>query len=94
MWTKRQGIIVWLRHLKHLRKIRRYGHIIYASKKLKYAVLYVNQEEIDDLMEKLSMLPFVTKVEPSYKPYVNTNYENSRPDQAKEYDYKYGFFNS
>ncbi|TCT26895.1 uncharacterized protein YlbG (UPF0298 family) [Melghiribacillus thermohalophilus] len=94
MWTKRQGLIVWLRHLKYLRKIRRYGHIIYSSKKLKYVVMYVNQDEAESLAEKLQSLPFVTRVEPSYKPYVNQNYKNSRPDQAKEYDYKYGFFHS
>ncbi|MCP8616629.1 YlbG family protein [Salirhabdus salicampi] len=91
MWTKRQGLVVRLKNMKHLRKIRRYGHVIYASKKLKYVVLYVDQDEIDDVCESLQQIPFVAKVEKSYKPFIKTEYENSKPDKAKEYDYKYEF---
>ncbi|MEW9676581.1 DUF2129 domain-containing protein [Lentibacillus sp. L22] len=90
MQTKRQGIIVWFQHMKNLRQIKRYGHIIYASKKLKYAVLYVNQEDVEDTEKKLLKLNFVSKIDRSHKPFIRTNFENAKPDKAKEYDYKMG----
>ncbi|GGD19256.1 hypothetical protein N780_00065 [Pontibacillus chungwhensis BH030062] len=90
MFTKRQGLVIWFQHMKNIRQIKRYGHLVHASKKHKYALLYVNQDEIEDVMTKLSKLHYIQKVEPSYKPFIRTEYENSKPDKAKEYDYKYG----
>ncbi|MFC0524018.1 YlbG family protein [Pontibacillus salicampi] len=90
MFTKRQSLVIWFQHMKHVRNIKRYGHLIYVSKKLRYAIIYVNQEEIESTMDKLSRLHYVSKVERSYKPFINTEFENSKPDKAKEYDYKYG----
>lgn len=89
MRTKRQGLIVWFQHMKNLKQIKRYGHLIYTSKKLKYAVLYVDQAEVEDIEYKVMKLSFVSKIERSYKPFVRTDYENSNPDKAKEYDYEY-----
>lgn len=90
MRTERQGLIVWFQHMKNLKQIRRYGHLLYSSKKLKYAVIYVNQAEIEDTEHKLLKLSFVSKVDQSYKPFIRTDYENAKPDKAKEYDYKMG----
>ncbi|MCA1023394.1 DUF2129 domain-containing protein [Halobacillus litoralis] len=88
--TNRQGLIVYFQHMKNIRQIKKHGHLIYASKKMKYALLYVNQEDVEFKMEKLERLPFVSRVVPSYKPEVRTDYENSKPDKAKQYDYKMG----
>ncbi|HLR66039.1 YlbG family protein [Virgibacillus alimentarius] len=89
MRTNRQGLIVWFQQMKNLKQIKRYGHLIYRSKKLKYAVLYVDQDELEDIQKKLMKHSFISKVETSYKPFVRTNYENSKPDKAKQYDYEY-----
>ncbi|SFJ92611.1 Uncharacterized protein YlbG, UPF0298 family [Halobacillus dabanensis] len=88
--TKRQGLIVYFQHMKNIRQIKKHGHLIHASKRMKYALLYVNQEDIDYKMEKLERLPFVSHVVPSYKPDIRTDYENAKPDKAKQYDYKMG----
>ncbi|MBN8234327.1 DUF2129 domain-containing protein [Halobacillus kuroshimensis] len=88
--TNRQGLIVYFQHMKNIRQIKKHGHLIYASKKMKYALLYVNQEDVEFKMEKLERLPFVSRVVPSHKPEVRTDYENSKPDKAKQYDYKMG----
>ncbi|HLR80315.1 MAG TPA: DUF2129 domain-containing protein [Bacillota bacterium] len=88
MRVKRQGLIVGLQHMKKLRKIKKLGHLIFASKRMKYAVLYVNQSDIERVEKQLHRYPFVTKVFRSYKPCVRTKYENALPDQAKKYDYK------
>ncbi|AST92170.1 YlbG family protein [Sutcliffiella cohnii] len=90
MLTDRQGVIVWLYSLKQAKLLRRYGNVIYISKKLKYGIFYCNMEETASLIEKLEKQSFVKKVDVSYRPYVKTQYENSRPDKAKEYDYKMG----
>ncbi|AIE59533.1 YlbG family protein [Bacillus methanolicus] len=90
MFVQRQGIIVWLYSLKHAKMLRRFGNVHYVSKRLKYVVLYCNLEETEMLLEKLQSFPFVKKVEPSYKPFLKMEFENSKPDKAKEYDYKMG----
>lgn len=90
MRIKRQGIIVWFQHMKNIKQLKRYGHLLYASKKLKYAVIYVDQTELEDIENKILKLSFVSKIDRSFKPFVQTNYENAKPDKAKQYDYKMG----
>ncbi|CAG9619833.1 YlbG family protein [Sutcliffiella rhizosphaerae] len=90
MLSQRQGIIVWLHSLKQAKLLRRYGNVIYISKKLKYVLFYCNLEEAESLLEKLNKQSYIKKVELSPKPTIKTHYENSRPDKAKEYDYKMG----
>jgi uncharacterized protein YlbG (UPF0298 family) len=90
MLGQRQGIIVWLYSLKHAKMLRRFGNVHYVSKKLKYVVLYCDLEEAEELMTKIKSFSFVKKVEPSYKPFLKEQFENSKPDKAKEYDYKMG----
>lgn len=84
----RQGLIVYVHHLKQAKSLRRYGHVHYISRKLKYVVLYCDQDEIEVTMAKMIRLPYVKNVVPSYRPFVSTEFENAKPDKAKEYDYK------
>lgn len=88
MRVSRQGLVVWYKHKKNLRQIRRYGHLIYASRRLKFALIYVNRDEIEEIEKKLNKLPFVKKTERSYRPFLSTNVENVKMDEAKLYDYK------
>jgi uncharacterized protein YlbG (UPF0298 family) len=88
MRVKRQGLIVWFQHRKNIKQIKRHGHLLYISRKLKYAVIYVNESDMDNTEEKLLKLPFVSKVERSYKPYMQTDFQNAIPDEAKQYDYQ------
>ncbi|GAA5414993.1 hypothetical protein Pryu01_00017 [Paraliobacillus ryukyuensis] len=90
MRTNRQGLIIWFQHMKNIKQIKRYGHLIYVSKNMKYAVVYVNQDEIEDKLMKLEKLPFVSRVDKSFKPSIKTEFENAKKDKAKEYDYKMG----
>lgn len=90
MTVNRQGIIIYFQHMKNLRQIKKHGHLIYASKKSKYAVLYVDRERYEEIMERMDRMPFVSRVLPSHKPDIKTDYENAKPDKAKQYDYKMG----
>lgn len=90
MRTERQGLIVWFQHMKNVKHIKRLGHLLYVSKKLKYAVLYVDMKDVESVEERLLRYAFVSKVEHSQKPFLETNYDNAIPDEAKQYDYKMG----
>jgi uncharacterized protein YlbG (UPF0298 family) len=90
MIGQRQGIIVWMHSLKQVKVMRKYGNIHYVSKRLKYVVIYNDMENVESIIAKLKALPYVKHVEPSYKPFLKVEFENSRPDKAKEYDYKIG----
>ena len=57
---------------------------------MRYAVIYVNQEELEEIEEAMLKLSYIIKVDRSYKPFIETNYENAIPDKAKIYDYKMG----
>lgn len=90
MFGERQGIIVWLYSLRNVKMLRRFGNIHYVSRRLKYVVLYCNMEDAEKTMEKIKKFSFVKRVEPSFKPFLRIEFENSKPDKAKEYDYKMG----
>ena len=88
--NERQGLIVYVHQLKHAKSLRKYGHVHYISRKQKYVVLYCDREDIEMMTIKLQRLPFVKDVVESYRPFVKTEFENEKPDKAKEYDYKTG----
>ncbi|MGJ9458543.1 YlbG family protein [Oceanobacillus sp. CF4.6] len=90
MNTNRQGIVVWFQHMKNIKQLKRYGNLIYTSKKLRYAIIYVDQAEIEEVEMKMMKHSFVSKIERSYKPFIRTDFENAKPDKAKQYDYKMG----
>ena len=73
MFGQRQSMIVYLHSLKHAKILRKYGNIHYISKRLKYAVVYCDMEQIEHMMHKLNKLPFVKKIEQSYRPYLKRN---------------------
>ncbi|MFC5712264.1 YlbG family protein [Thalassorhabdus alkalitolerans] len=90
MITERQGLAVWLRSLKHVRQLRKFGNVHYVSKKMKYAIVYCNKEDTDETAKKIESLHYVKKVEPSMRPYVSTEYQSKVPDKVKSYDYNMG----
>ncbi|SEN64200.1 Uncharacterized protein YlbG, UPF0298 family [Amphibacillus marinus] len=90
MRSNRQGLIIWFQHMKNIKQLKRYGHLIAVSRELRYAVIYFDQEEIEDYVIKIERLPFVSKVDYSYKPFVRREFDNTKIDKAKEYDYKMG----
>ena len=41
--TDRQGLVIYINNAHVLRRLRRYGHIMYYSRRLHYVILYVDQ---------------------------------------------------
>ncbi|NDI33497.1 YlbG family protein [Chengkuizengella sediminis] len=85
MFTGRTGLIIWVKHIKALRLVERYGNIHYVSKKLKYVVLYVNEDKVEQVIVQLNKLNFVTNVERSYRREIKTEYDTNVPDKTRFY---------
>ena len=62
---QRQSLIVFLNSISDQYKLRRYGDIVYFSKKFAYCILYVNKKDIEQVCQDLNSLDFVEKVEKS-----------------------------
>ena len=71
---QRQGLVVWVYSLKQLKTLRRYGTIMYVSRRLKYVYLYLDRDEIAATSHKLIKLRFVKRVEPSHRPELKTEF--------------------
>ncbi|TCS78237.1 YlbG family protein [Tepidibacillus fermentans] len=67
MIPKRTGLVVWVNDLRAARNLERIGNIHFISKRLKYVVLYINERDLRKTISYLERLPFVTKVERSYR---------------------------
>lgn len=74
--NERQGIIVWVYSLRHFKTLKRFGLIHYASRRMKYVVMYINQSDVEMTQKKLNELHFVRKVELSYRPFINLDFKD------------------
>jgi uncharacterized protein YlbG (UPF0298 family) len=63
--VKRKSLIVYFRNPKVLKKVEKFGDIAYFTKKKKYAILYVNETELNQKMAEIKALKLVRKVEES-----------------------------
>lgn len=78
MIGNRSGLIVWIHQLKQGRILRKYGHVHYISKRMKYAILYCETEKLDAIIRDLESLRAVKRVEKSYLQEIKTTYEKKR----------------
>lgn len=85
MFTARSGIIIWVNDLKATKNFERYGTVHYVSKRMHYVVLYVNTERLEDTFKHLQKLPYVKKVERSYRNEIKTEYSSDIPDKTRFY---------
>lgn len=88
MRERRLGVAVWVKNTRAAKNLRKFGTIHYISKRLHYVSMYVDANQIDDTIRIMEKLHFVTKIERSHRHEIPVEYNNARPDKAKEYDYK------
>lgn len=74
--NERQGIVVWVYSLRHLKTLKRFGLIHYVSKRMKYVILYINEAEMETAEKKLANLHFVRRIELSYRPSINMDFKD------------------
>ncbi|QMU07466.1 YlbG family protein [Levilactobacillus suantsaii] len=81
----RQSLIVYTYSLKQTRQLKRYGTVMYVSKKMRYVVLYVDQDQVTDLVDQLQHLRFVKRVVPSDRPKIKETFNGvEKPTVATE----------
>ncbi|RIL71293.1 DUF2129 domain-containing protein [Staphylococcus devriesei] len=74
----RVSLIVYLKHIKHERQIRKYGHIVYTNKQRKYVVLYINEQDADTIIQKFMKLKYVLDIDGSPYKYLKKTYEKEK----------------
>lgn len=68
---ERRAIFVYLRGLKHLEQMKKFGDISYISKKMQYVELYVDEDQVATVVEKLNQYRFVKIVKTSPRPEID-----------------------
>jgi uncharacterized protein YlbG (UPF0298 family) len=87
MLHERAGMIVWVTDVKQARNLDKYGSVHYISKKMRYAVLYMNADRYEDTARNVAKLAYVKKVERSLRNEIKTEYSSNGPDKTKSYTY-------
>ena len=70
--TQRRSVIVHLKNVRQARQLRRFGVVSYISEKMKYAVIYMNEADVTTKSALIERLGFVSSVELSHWPDVDT----------------------
>lgn len=74
---KRQGLVVWLYTLKQANSLKRLGYVHYTSEKMKYAIMYVDANISERVIEQLQSLHYVRDVEMSPIDSVDMTFKNA-----------------
>lgn len=66
--TERRALVVYINGNRVVRTLRRYGTLRYVSRRMHYVILYVNQDQVDQLKVKIGQLRAVRGVQESARP--------------------------
>ncbi|MGX4644956.1 MULTISPECIES: DUF2129 domain-containing protein [Holzapfeliella] len=76
--TSRKKLIVWIKQVKDIKKLKRYGFITYVSKTFRYVCLYVDAKNHRKLMDHLSQKSFVIRVKQSKFEELALDFDNQK----------------
>ncbi|MEB6800641.1 YlbG family protein [Staphylococcus saprophyticus] len=74
----RTSIIIYLKHMKHERQVRKFGHIVSTNRLERFVVMYINEDEANQVVDKLMRLKYVKHVEGSPYKYLKKVYEKEQ----------------
>lgn len=83
MFPERTGYIIWVTDVKAARNLDKYGTLHYISRKMHYAVLYVNSDRAEDTVKNIRRLNYVKKIERSYRNEIKTEYSGDAQDKTQ-----------
>lgn len=66
--TSRRALVVYINGNRVIKTLRHYGIVRYVSRRMHYVILYVDQDQIAPVKEKVQKLRAVRSVEESYRP--------------------------
>ncbi|WP_283678841.1 YlbG family protein [Lentilactobacillus sp. Marseille-Q4993] len=78
------GLIVYIYSPRQLRNLKQFGKTVYYSKRLRYAVLYVDSDNIDETIKKIESRRFVKEVIRSKFPELLKTVNESKLGNAKQ----------
>ncbi len=73
--VQKQGLYIYLSDLKHVKQVRKFGHIIYTHPMDQYVLLYTEARRLNKTLEKLDQLKCVKQVLLSQYKEIPTTYE-------------------
>ncbi len=73
----RIGLIIWVNDIKPIKNLERFGNLIYISKKLKYAILYIDKNEYENKVMQIKKFNFVNKIDLSLNIEVSNFFANN-----------------
>lgn len=85
MFPERTGYIIWVNDVKAARNLEKYGSVHYLSRRMHYVVMYVNAERGEDIMRNVRKLPYVRKIERSYRNEIKTEYSKNTEEETQYY---------
>jgi uncharacterized protein YlbG (UPF0298 family) len=85
LFPERTGYIIWVNDVKAARNLEKYGSVHYLSRRMHYVVMYVNAERGEDIMRNVRKLPYVRKIERSYRNEIKTEYSKNTEDETQYY---------
>lgn len=71
---QRTSLIVYLKHMKHERQLRKYGHIVSVNRQRKYVIIYIDEARADEVVDKLMKLKYVYDIDGSPYKYLKKTY--------------------
>lgn len=74
---ERQSLTIWLYSAKQIKELRKHGYIHYFSRKMKYAIMYVNKSDAEEIKKVINDYFFVRQVEYSYRDDIDMTFANS-----------------
>ena len=74
---KHIGLAVYLYYNRDSRKLAKYGQVIYHSKRFRYVMLYVKEEQLESLIVTLDKQQFVKSVVPSQLSAIDNDFVGS-----------------
>ncbi|MDR0846067.1 MAG: YlbG family protein [Lactobacillales bacterium] len=86
--TPRRALFVYLKNLKRASLLANYGNLEFVSDRKEYAVVYVNEDEVESVKETLENQKYVDHVEISVMPDIERDFDKLHtiaPDN-KEFD--------
>lgn len=84
-FAERVGYIVWVSDHRMARNLDKYGTVHYISRKMNYAVIYMDADKAEDTIRNIERLPYVKKAERSYRGEIRTEYAKNVPDKTRSY---------
>ncbi len=73
----RQEIVVHLYSTRNTRPLQHYGNVHYVSRRMKYAIVYINKQISDRIIDEIEKIDFVKSVSLSPRKEIDMNFEQA-----------------